>query len=359
MTGSTEREITPEEAAIAARDLIEQCYEQDWTDGLPIVPPIEQFVDEFLAQTDRDPDEVIMMQPHLDRECTIRQAAISAVMAGCKPEYFPVLLTAIETFDATGARSGLLQSTTGQAQIIIVNGPLRAELGFNSTHNIFGPGDRPNSTVGRALRLTIMNTLGIRPHEFDQSTHGTSAKYACCIAENEEESPWEPLHVERGFAPDASTVTVQMIRGDLYVEHRNTQVPEEILHTIADSMSYSGMVTELSEDRSFHGAVVVMGPEHAQILSNQGWSKQDVRQFLFEHFGRPRADLRRFGKLHPETAAGPDDELVPFCRDTESIVLVVAGANNAGVSTICPSLDRRDIGAEVGASSTREIVRTM
>src|SRR5437868_3871478 len=213
------REFVASEAALGARELVEYCYSQGWTDGLPVVPPIQEFVDEFLAQTNRDPDEVLMVQEHLDRSCSVRHAAVNAVMAGCRPEYFPVVLAAMDGLDASGiARGGLLQSTTGQAEIIVINGPMRAELGFNSTGNIFGPGDRVNATVGRALRLIVMNVLGIRPHEFDQSTQGTATKYFCCIAENEEDSPWEPLHVDRGFAPSDSTVTVQMVRSDVYVE---------------------------------------------------------------------------------------------------------------------------------------------
>src|SRR6185312_15681159 len=239
MAITSTREFVAEEAAMGARELVEYCYEQGWTDGLPVVPPIQEFVDELLAQTDRDPDQVLMVQEHLSRSCNVRQAAINAVMAGCRPEYFPVVLAVMDAFDAGGgARGGLMQSTTGQAEIILVNGPIRQQLGFNSLGNIFGPGDRPNATVGRALRLIVMNVFGIRPHEFDQSTQGTSAKYACCLAENEEDSPWEPLHVERGYAADTSTVTVQMIRSDVYVEHRSTQEPEEILMTIADTMSY-------------------------------------------------------------------------------------------------------------------------
>ena len=190
MATVAQREFQAHDAALGARELVEYCYAQGWTDGLPVVPPVQELVDEFLAQTDREPDEVLMVQEHLDRSCNVRQAAINAVMAGCRPEYFPVLLAVMDAFDASGiARSGLMQSTTGQAEIIIVNGPIRGRLGFNSTNNIFGPGDRANATVGRALRLVVMNVLGIRPHEFDQSTQGTSAKYACCIAENEEDSP--------------------------------------------------------------------------------------------------------------------------------------------------------------------------
>jgi hypothetical protein len=197
-----------------------------------------------------------------------------------------------------------------------------------------------------------MNVLGIRPHEFDQSTQGTSAKYACCIAENEEESPWEPFHVEHGFAAEASTVTTQMIRSDLFVEHRSTQVAEEILATIADSMSYAGTITQVTESRMNHGAVVVMGPEHAQLIARQGWSKKDVKQYLWEHFGKTKAELRRFGKLHRDFEAEPEDAFIRSSQSVETIYLIVAGASNAGVSTVCPSFT---IGR--GRDVTREIKR--
>jgi hypothetical protein len=329
--------LTAVDAAIGARELIEYCYAQGWTDGLPVVPPVQAFVDEFLAQTPRDPDEVLMIQEHLDRTCTVRHAAINAVMAGCRPEYFPVLLAALDAFESGVARTNLMQSTTGQALITIVNGPIRGQLGFNSTGNIFGPGDRPNATIGRALRLIVMNALGIRPHEFDQSTQGTSAKYACCIAENEEESPWEPFHVEHGFAPGQSTITTQMIRSDVFVEHRKSQDATELLATIADSMSYAGTITQVTESRMNHGCIVVMGPEHAQIIARQGWSKQDVRNYLWTHFGKTKADLRRYGKLHADFAAEPESAFVQSGSSVDNIWVVVAGAANAGVSTVCPT----------------------
>src|SRR5436190_6192038 len=164
MTRATRPDLT-DEAARSARQAIEYCFEQGWTDGLPVVPPLQEFVDEFLTQTQRDPAEVLMTVQHLDRACTVQQAAINAVMAGCRPEYFPVLLAVLDAFaNGAGAISGLLQSTTGQAEIIIVNGPIREQLGFNRQDNIFSPGDRPNATIGRALRLIIMNAFGIRPH---------------------------------------------------------------------------------------------------------------------------------------------------------------------------------------------------
>jgi hypothetical protein len=347
------REFLAEDAALGARELIEYCYEHGWSDGLPVVPPIQEFVDEFLAQTERDPDEVLLVQEHLNRSCNVREAAVNAVMAGCRPEYFPVVLAVMDSLHASSiTRSGLMQSTTGQAEIIIVNGPLRQTLGFNSTNNIFGSGDRANATVGRALRLIIMNVLGIRPHEFDQSTQGTSAKYACCIAENEKESPWEPLHVERGFAPSASTVTAQMIRSDVYIEHRSTQVPEEILMTIADSMSYGGAVTQVTDTRNDLGAVIVMGPEHAQLIAARGWSKQDCKEFLFEHFGKRKAELRAMGKLHPSFEAEPEDAFIPHGSSVKNLMLVVSGAANGGVSTVCPSIT---MGREIATNATQAI----
>jgi hypothetical protein len=357
VTSATQQDLT-DEAARSARQAIEYCYERGWTDGLPVVPPLQEFVDEFLAQTDRAPDDVIMTVPHLDRACTVRRAAINAVMAGCRPEYFPVVLAVIDAFaSGAGTITGLLQSTTGQAEIIIVNGPIRQRLGFNCQDNIFSPGDRPNATIGRALRLIIMNAFGIRPHEFDQSTQGASAKYSCCIAENEEDSPWEPLHVERGFPAEASTVTVQMMRSDVYVEHRTSQVPEEILLTIADSMSYAGAITQVTEDRIPHGAVVVMGPEHAQIIAKQGWSKKDVKQFLWEHFGKTKRELRRFGKLTHDLADEPEDAFIHSALSPDSILLVVSGANTAGVSAVCPSITmRHPLDRGRVSNDTKEIV---
>jgi hypothetical protein len=186
-----------------------------------------------------------------------------------------------------------------------------------------------------------MNALGIRPHEFDQSTHGTPGKYSLCIAENEEESPWEPLHVEKGFPAESSTVTVQMTRSDLHVEHRSTQDPEEILLTIADSMSYAGGIYEAPPYNRTSGSIVVMCPEHAQIIAAGGWSKQAAKLFLWEHFGRPKRELRRFGKIiGMENEA--EDAFIHTATSPDSILLVVSGASNAGVTTVCSNFAWRN-----------------
>ena len=191
--------------------------------------------------TSRDPDEVVLSMPHLNRQCTVRLAAINAAMAGCRPEYFPVVLAAWESLAEEGypARA-IWQSTTGTAPFLIVNGPVREQIGMNSQGNVFGSGFRANATIGRAIRLTAINAFGLRPHQLDQATQGTPAKYTACIAENEEESPWPPLHVQFGLDPSDSAVTAMVIRSCVHIEARHTTVPEQLALDIAGTVSRTG-----------------------------------------------------------------------------------------------------------------------
>jgi hypothetical protein len=322
--------------------VLEYCYAKGWTDGLPVVPPARALVDAFVEWVGRDPDEVVISQEHLGTACTVRLAAANAVMAGCRKEYFPVVLAALEALHSLTGSRGLLQSTTGQAVLVVVNGPIRRTLGLNAGVNVLGPGRRANATIGRAVRLVILNALGIRPGELDQSTQGTPAKYTCCIAENEEESPWEPLHVGIGMDFGDSAVSVSLIRGTLPVEQRESQDPETILQNIADSMSYGGAYFQLSQMQAFlprrggHGAVVILGPEHAGLIASGGWGKEAVRWFLFERFGRRVRELRQLGK-----GAGFEGEadatFARFATQADAIHVVVAGGRNAGVSCVCPT----------------------
>lgn len=347
------------EAAVQA---IEYCYEQGWSDGLPLMPPTEARLIEFLAQTDKAPDEVIAVAEHLGAEVTVQHAALNAIMAGCQPDYFPVLLAGIEALWGEGKGvNPLLASTTGPVPLMLVNGPIRNTLGFNCSGSVFGPGFRPNATIGRALRLIILNVIGLRPHELDQATQSTPAKYTFCFGENEEESPWEPLHVELGFQPEQSAVTGYMARGTMHVEQRATQNPEYILNTIADAMSYGGAPHYFRK----YPSLVVMGPEHAHHLANRGWTKAQVKQYLFEHFGRTLGEMRRMGKGDFEEtepgsyafveAAGrnrmpgaermDDSTFIQFAESPDNILVVVAGAYNAGVSTVVPALGLGQLGA--------------
>ncbi|MBO0714788.1 MAG: hypothetical protein J2O39_06200 [Acidimicrobiales bacterium] len=329
------------EPADLPTDRVEDVYrlaryyqERGWTDGLPVLPVTEAVVDEFCAYVGRDPREEVVSTAALERVCTVRLAAAAAAMAGCRKEYFPIVLAAAEAMQPS-VSTGLLQSTTGQSQLLIVNGPIRGQLGFNGAGNVFGPGFQANASVGRAIRLIVMNAFGIRPRAFDQATQGTPAKYSFCIAENEEDSPWEPLHVERGFAAESNVVTIHFARSTLHIENRSSNKGEEVLLTIADSMSYAGSYM------AGRGYTVVMGPEHAALLARQGWSKSDAKRFLWEHWGRRAGDLRRMGLL-PQAAQGKegpaDDELLRFGQSPDSILLVVAGAGNAGISTVIPTV---------------------
>ena len=342
----TEEEDGGHAADLASGDLpvarVEDVYrlaryyqERGWTDGLPVLPVTEEVAAEFCAYVGRDPGEEVVSTAALERVCTVGLAAVAAAMAGCRKEHFPVVLAAAEAMQPS-VSTGLLQSTTGQSQLLIVNGPIRGELGFNGAGNVFGPGFQANATVGRAIRLIVMNAFGIRPRGFDQATQGTPAKYSFCIAENEEQSPWEPLHIERGFPDGSSVVTIHFARSTLHIENRSSNKAEEVLLTIADSMSYAGSYM------AGRGYSVVMGPEHAALLARQGWSKADAKQFLWEHWGRRRGDLRRMGLLQEQAAEGDggpaDDELLRFGQSPDSILLVVAGAGNAGISTVIPTV---------------------
>ncbi|WP_236789131.1 hypothetical protein [Amycolatopsis sp. GM8] len=322
----------------AAQEAIEYCYEQDWTDGLPVVPASRSLVDKFLAHTSRAPEEVIGRIEQVGRDCTVELAAINAAMAGCKPEYFPVVLAAFEAvMSDRAARGGGWQSTSGPAPLIVVNGPVRAELGFNSTGGVFGPGFRPNATVARAIGLIVRNAFGVRPHVLEQATQGLPGRWSICIAENEEESPWKPLSVECGLDEGTSAVSAMLLRTCEYVDNRHTQDPGQVLTDIADTMARTGAVI-------FREAPcgLVLGPEHAQMLAKEGFSKADVQAWLVEHVGRRRGDLRRAGKngltengvRHAADSPADDEVFDRFLPDPARLPIVVAGARNAAMSMV-------------------------
>ena len=224
-----------------ARRAIDYYDEHGWTDGLPVVPVTESYLAEFLATTGRDPDEVLIPMPHLNKNLTVRLAAINAALAGCLPEYFPVVLAAWDSFlrDGMVTRS-IWQSTTGTAPFVVVYGPARQRLGLNSRGNVWGSGFRANATIGRAIRLGAINGLGLKPHVFDQATQGTPAKYSCCIAENEEDSPWPSLAADNDIGPGDSAVSATVIRSVLHIEARHTTAPEQLAADFADSLCRTG-----------------------------------------------------------------------------------------------------------------------
>ncbi|GAA3741527.1 hypothetical protein GCM10022225_26230 [Plantactinospora mayteni] len=335
---------------VSARQVIEHYYDQGWTDGLPVVPCSESLLAEFLAQVDADPDETVFAMPHLNRTCSVRLAAVNAAMAGCRPEYFPVVLAAWAALTEEGyAGRGIWQSTTGNGTMLVVNGPARERLGINSRGNIFGSGFRANATIGRAIRLTAINAFGLRPHVLDQATQGTPAKYTCCIAENEEESPWPALPAELGFPAGESTVTAMMTRSVVHIEARHTIEADQLLNDLANTVARTGALVHETIS-----ACVVLGPEHAHLLARTGLSKADVRRALFGRAVHSRASLDAVGKGavsrntrwriprdHPDAVLDGETDQVRVLNSPDAVLVVVAGASNAGVSAVAETFGPR------------------
>ncbi|QEW03207.1 hypothetical protein [Microbacterium lushaniae] len=332
MTDSPSAETTLDADATVA--VIEHMYAEGWSDGLPLVPATEAGVAEFLRYTTRDPDEVIARAIALGSSATVRDVAVHALMAGCRPEYLPVVLTAWEALSAErAARGGGWQSTSGPAPLVVVNGEVAAEMGFNSTGGVLGPGFRPNATVPRAIGLTVRNSLGIRPHELEQATQGLPGRWSLCIAENEEESPWDPVSVDNGFAPGESAVSAMLLRTCEFVDNRSFRSPEEVLRDFADTIRRSG-----SWMFRYASVGILLNPEHARLFASAGMSKQDVRAWLVEHTGRTEADLSRNGKglSHLPEGPFPPDHHHPLFRDASpsSLPIIVAGSSNAAMSMV-------------------------
>jgi hypothetical protein len=322
----------------AAQQAIEYCYAQGWSDGLPLVPASQPLLDAFLAQTSRDPQEVIGSAEQTGRDCTVELAAINAAMAGCRPEYFPVVLAAFEALMLDrAARGGGWQSTSGPAPLIVVNGPVRHELGFNGAGGAFGPGFRPNATVARSVGLIVRNVFGIVPQVLEQATQGLPGRWSICIAENEEESPWEPVSAEAGLPDGTSAVSATLLRTCEFVDNRHTQEAEQVLWDFADTISRTGAL--IFRDTS---CGVVFCPEHAQLLADAGFSKNDVRDWLIAHTGRTAADLHRAGKdglngyVRFAAGAEPEDsaEFSRILPSRQHVPVLVAGARNAAISMV-------------------------
>ncbi len=245
------------------------------TDGLPVCPPTEEAVREMLAATSRDPSEVIgLIAPRWGR-ATVEKIAVNAVMAGCLPEYLPVVLAAVEGLVCEHSPLETVQSTTAPlAPVIIINGPIKKTLQINYGSGCLGPGWQANATIGRAIRLLLLNVGGGIPGESDMATTGHPHKYTFCFGENEEASPWEPLHVEQGFPLEQSTVTIAYGDGPHSINDHICSSAEHILTIAADTMITMG--ANLPQ----RAPILVLCPEHASRVGSDGWSKEDVKRFL-------------------------------------------------------------------------------
>ena len=264
----------------------EVCYDRGWSDGLPVIPPTEVRVLRMLAGTTRKTDEVVGTIPPSGAECTVEKVAINAVMAGCRPEYLPVVLAAVEAvLEPEFSMHGVLCTTDFAGPILILNGPIIRRIAANSGINAFGQGNRANATIGRALQLLIRNMGGGVPGGIDRATFGTPGKYSFCFAEDESDPDWEPLSVERGFSRDASTVTLYAGGGIQAVWEQTARSPDALTETFASSLQAVGSV-RLAHN---HKVLFVLSPDHHAIYRTAGWSRARIKEALYRTPAQPGA----------------------------------------------------------------------
>lgn len=320
-------------------DAINRLYrERRWSDGLPIVPPTRERVQAMVAQAGRPRDALVARLAPTFAPATVEGIAINAVMAGCDPVMLPVLLAAVEAVAAPEFNLQAVQATTNPVAVwIIVNGPVATRLEINSGFNCLGEGSWANATLGRALRLVLRNIGGALPGEMDRACQGQPGRYAFCCAENEAASPWEPLHVERGFRPEQSTVTVVGAEGTLNM-NTHTEIGPELLRSIAGAMMHPP-----SNEYVFGGEPwLVLGPEHAATLAKAGMSKAEVKARLWELSRMPASvlpakDLDR-ARIARSAELGTVDAsvLLPISPRPQDVQLIVAGGPGTH-STYVPS----------------------
>ena len=312
-------------------DAIELAFDQGWSDGLPVVPPTEARVRAMLDAVRLEPPQQVAFIRDRAVSITAEKVAINAVMAGCKSEYMPVVVAAVEAIgDPRWSYHGPGTSTGGAGVLMIVNGPIARRLDVNAGDNLFGPGWRANLTIGRAVRLVMRNVCGSRPGTLDRGTLGHPGKLSYVIAENEAESPWTPLHVERGFRPEQSTVTVVASDAPHQFYSQLSNTAEGVLTTLADDMRISGTVMGQST------YVVVLAGEHMRTIAADGWDKKRIRQFLFDATQNSYAHLKRTQRMSGEIAAGDEQKVRPLVASPDDIFVVAAGGRAGAFSCYIP-----------------------
>jgi hypothetical protein len=297
-----------------------------WTDGLPVLPPTREAVAEMVAASGLDKNERLGIIPPLNGIATIEKIAANAVMAGCLPEYLPIVIAALKGLLQPGFNLNGVQTTTGNvAPLVIVNGPCRNILGINYGSNVLGQGWRANASIGRAVRFILTNIGGATPGLYDKATLGQPAKYSFCIAENEEENPWEPLHVERGLSRDTDAVSVTGCSGVHSIIDEASKTAQGLVMTMALSMM-GGATSGVTSSE----ALLIICPEHAAMLSAGGYSKKDISQELFARARIPHEkiseeNLELLAKRRPLWFQNRDFRELPVVDRPEDIWIIVAG----------------------------------
>ena len=321
-------------------DVHEFMYDQGFTDGFPVIPPTPERVLRMMNGTDRDPQEVVAVIPPNLAPATVEKIAVNAVMAGCKPDYLPVVLTTIEAICTDEFNChGVFATTMGATPVMILNGPIRHELDVNMKMSALGQGTRANAAIGRAVRLAVRNIGGAKPGGTERSTLGNPMKYSMCFAEWEERSFWEPLHVERGFDKDDSVISVfAMSGGPMQIIDQTSRSADQLIGSFASSMRAVHNVRA-------HGSgdtVLVVCPEHADTLNTQNYTKEDVKNGIQEKSAVPTRDLvadEFSGAGIPKAAFDRmprerQDAKVPKFSSADHIHVVVAGSEAGKFSAV-------------------------
>ncbi|MBI3964458.1 MAG: hypothetical protein HY329_02395 [Chloroflexi bacterium] len=307
---------------------VEEFFERGWTDGLPVVPPTDELIAATIAASGRAPQEELGDVPPRHGVATVETVAINAVMAGCKPEYFPVVLAAVEALlDPHHNLNGVNTTTHNCQPLIVVSGPIARAIGMNSAEGVFGAGYRANGTIGRAISLIRWNLGGSVPGQVDRSTLSHPGRWSYCIAESDE-SPWQPFHADRGLPPEVSGVTV--FSGEAPHSVLAYGEPEEVVHALGASMATPG-----SNNASGLGeTLVVINPYIAQRFAAAGWSKDDIKEAIWKKAHQPAGQIRKSGALTRDVVrrhwpdwmkALDDDELAPLVERPDQIHVVIAG----------------------------------
>ncbi len=296
----------------------EYAYDQGWTDGLPIIPATPEAVQQFVTASGRHAEDLVGVIPPRKGRATVEVIAVNAVMAGCRPEYMPVIIAALEGLTHQSFPLELMQVTTNpMTPLLLVNGPIRQQLDINSGTGCLGPGWRANATIGRALRLTLLNVGGALPGVYSKASFSSPLRYTYVCGENEEENPWTPFHVDQGFERTDSTVTVFKASNYSNISGGEGVGPEEILRQIATAMPpmYGGG----------DGALLLLGVNHARVLYEAGLTKRDMQMMLWE-FAKVPADhfAADFAAMEREAGRGASDMLWRT-RSPDQIYIVVAG----------------------------------
>jgi hypothetical protein len=322
-------------------DVNNYYHDQSWTDGLPIIPPTEDLVLEMLEACPLPSQQVLGRMPPMNGSVTPEKIAVNAVMAGCKPDYMPVVVAAVKAVMQPQFNVAAITTTTGgAAPAVIVSGPISEKLGINSGTAVFGSGHQANASIGRALRLTMRNMGGSTVHTMEKSTHGWPGKYTMCFAENQKANPWEPLHVGLGYEPDTSVVTVAAVRGIHTFVEGAQETGEGVLETIAMSVKGAGISAYYYQLRGA-SPILVIGPEHAAEIAKSGYDRESIKQYLYDNVRIPLNELRDRGhwgaRGWPEDWEQHGDSYgIPMALDPDKYIVVVAGGDGRHSSWLLP-----------------------